>query len=127
MVILYIIIGFVAFIFLFQKLLALKMKFKKGKAAPQLEGRYKKAITGDNKSLFYFYSQSCAACRPMTPIVDKFAGKKNVFKVDIARDMDVAKKFGVLGTPSTVVVEKGIIKEFLVGPQTESKLAELLK
>ena len=126
MTFLYIIIGFIAFILLFQRIITFKMRFKKGKAAPELDGRYGKAINSGNKSLFYFYSQSCGACRPMTPIIDKFAKKKNVFKVDIARDMDIARKFGVLGTPSTVIVENGIIKEFLVGPQSESKINQLI-
>lgn len=127
MTIVYIIIGIVVLFFAFQYGLVLKMRFKKGKKVPELDGKYGKVIQSGRKAVFYFYSQSCHACKPMTPIVDQFVKKrKNIYKVDITRDMATARKFGVMGTPSTVLVENGIIKEFLVGPQSEDKLAHLI-
>ncbi|HKJ45157.1 MAG TPA: thioredoxin family protein [Balneolales bacterium] len=123
----YIIVGIVVLFFALQYGMVLKMRFKKGKKAPELGGKYGKIVGSGKKAMFYFYSQSCAACKPMTPVVDKYAKKaKNIYKIDITRDMATARKFGVMGTPSTVVVENGIIKEFLVGPQKEAKLSQLL-
>lgn len=127
MTIVYIIVGVIVLFFALQYGLVLKMRFKKGKQVPELDGKYGRAIQNGKKAIFYFYSQSCGACRPMTPIIDQYVKKsKNVYKVDIARDMATARKFGVMGTPSTVLVENGIIKEFLVGPQSEAKLSQLI-
>jgi len=127
MIIVYIIVGVIVLFFAMQYGMILKMRFKKGKQVPDLNGKYGNAVKSGRKAVFYFYSQSCHACKPMTPIIDKFVKKsRNVFKVDITRDMATAKKFGVMGTPSTVLVENGIIKEFLVGPQSEDKLSQLI-
>jgi thioredoxin 1 len=63
----------------------------------------------------------------MTPVIKNLAKKnKNIFPVDVSRDMTTAQKFGVMGTPSTVMIESGVIKEFLVGFQNEDKIRTLL-
>ena len=110
-----------------QFFMVFKMKFKKGKAAPQLDGKAGKMTINGEKVLFYFYSPGCRACTPMTPVIKNLAKKnKNIFAVDISKDMTTAQKFGVMGTPSTVLVEAGKIKEFLVGFQSEGKVKALL-
>lgn len=127
MTVLYTILGIIALFFLAQYVMVFKMRFKKGKAVPQLPGRYGNALKKGEKAVFYFYSDNCSACRPMTPLIDKFRKKyPNVYKVNVANDLETARKFGVLGTPSTVFVENGVILEFLVGPQPESRIARLL-
>ncbi len=127
MIILYIIAGIVVLFFSLQFFMVIKMRFKKGKDAPSLSGSAGKLIQSGNKALFYFFSPSCRACYAMTPMMEQLSRKnKNVFKIDISKDMDTARKFGVMGTPSTVVVETGKIKEFLVGAQSESRIKALL-
>ncbi len=127
MAFLYAIGGFIVLFFGFQYLMVLKMRLKKGKDAPELAGKYAKAVKSGQKSMFYFYSQSCGACRSMTPVIEQYARKNpNYFKVDVQTDMETARKFGVMGTPSTVIIEGGKIVEFLVGPVSEEKLSTLL-
>ena len=112
----------------FQYFMILKVKFKKGKAAPELKGVYGKAVKANGTSLFYFYSPSCGACRGMTPVVSQYTkNNPRCFKIDVSKDMETARAFGVMGTPSTVVVEKGIIKDFFVGAKGESDLVEMLE
>ncbi len=127
MILIYGILAVVVLFFLLQYLMVLKMRLKKGKPAPELEGRYAKASRDGKAALFYFYSDGCGACRPMTPIFEELVKKrKDVFKVDITKDMATARKFGVMGTPSTVLVRDGKIAEFLVGPQSRERIGELL-
>lgn len=110
-----------------QVFMVLKMRAKKGSAAPQLEGKAGKLLRENDKALFYFYSQGCRACKPMTPYMRELAEKnKRVMMVDVAQDMSTAQKFGVMGTPSLVLVEGGKIAEFLVGFQSEDKVRSLL-
>jgi len=126
--ILIILIVLVVLFFGFQYLTILKMKLKKGKDAPELKGTHGKAVKSGKITLFYFYSPSCGACRSMTPVVERFTkNNQHCFKVDISKDMDTARAFGVMGTPSTVIVENGVIKEFIVGPRPESELTSLLE
>ncbi len=104
----------------------LKVKMKKGKEAPALSGRYEKAVRSGERALFYFYSDNCGACRPMTPIIEELAKKKkHVYKIDVANDMETAQRFGIMGTPSTVIVEAGKIKDIFVGALRREKLQEM--
>jgi len=122
-----IIIAIAALFIGMQIFMVLKMKLKKGKSAPQLEGKAGRLVNSGERVLFYFYSPGCRACIPMTPVIKNLAKKnKNVFPVDVSRDMATAQKFGVMGTPSTVVIESGTIKEFLVGFQNEDKVRAFL-
>ncbi len=126
--ILYFIGFFLVLFFGFQYLTILRMKRKRGKPAPELSGDYGNAVNTGKTALFYFYSPRCGACRSMTPVVERFTNNTSrSFKVDVSHDMDTARHFGVMATPSTVVVEKGIIRDFLVGPRPEAELISLLK
>jgi thioredoxin 1 len=123
MTIIYILVGIIALFFMLQYFMIWKMKRQKGKPAPRVNGQGGKAIQSGHKTLFYFFSPSCRACGTMTPVVDNLQKKhRNIFKIDISKDMATAKKFGIMGTPSVVMIEGGTIQEFLIGPQPESKL-----
>jgi len=122
-----IVVGIVALFIGMQLFMVLKMKFKKGKSAPQLDGKPGRLINSGEKILFYFYSPGCRACKPMTPFIKNMAKRnKKIFPVDISQDMRTAQKFGVMGTPSTVVINAGKIEEFLVGFQPEDRVRGLL-
>ena len=113
--------------FAMQLLLVRKMQRQKGKPAPKLEGKAGKWIAGGNVALFYFYSPNCGACRAMTPTVKKLAKDyKGVFPIDISQDMNTAHLFGVMATPTTVVIEEGVIQNILIGPQPSAHLEQLV-
>jgi thioredoxin 1 len=104
-----------------------KVKFKKVKEAPELSGRYGKAVRSGQKALFYFYSEQCGACKPMTPVVRELSEEfRNCFLVDVRSDGVTPGVFGVMATPSTVIVEEGKIKDFLVGAKSRSALEKAL-
>ncbi len=127
MFVIYIFGGIVAIFILLQFSLRVAMKFKKGKPAPHLNGKAGSVIKSGKKALFYFYSPQCGACRAMTPVVKTMAGRnKNIFPINIAEDMETARKFGVMGTPSTVLVESGKIRDFIMGPKSETEIAALM-
>ena len=111
----------------FRYYMIFKLKFKRGKEAPELSGRYDRAVRSGEIALFYFYSQNCGACKAMTPMVEELAEvKNNCFLVDVQSDMVTPGAFGVMATPSTVIVEEGKIKDFLVGSQSKNKLSSLM-
>ncbi len=127
MIFVYIVLGIVAVFFLLQFFMGLKMKMKKGKGVPDLTGAHGRMISNGSKVLMYFYSPNCRACKTLTPILRGLSKKhKNVFSINITKDMDTARKLGVLGTPSIVLVDGGIIKEFMAGAIAESEIIALL-
>lgn len=108
----------------FRYFMMFRVKLKKGKEVPELSGKYDKAVRSGKKALFYFYSKNCGACKSMTPQVEELSKEiRNCFLVDVQNDMSTPGAFGVMATPSTVIVEEGKIKDFLVGPQNKEKLA----
>lgn len=101
----------------------LRAKFKKGKVVNDIGGKIGEAIKRGERVMLYFYSPTCSACKVQTPIIDNLAnGRTKIFKIDVSRDVNTALKFGVMGTPSIVVVEDGKIKEFFVGVKSENIL-----
>jgi len=123
MFIIYILVGIVTLIIALQLFVRLQSKFKKGKPVEDLTGNLGSAVRRGGKVLVYFFSPTCAACRQQTPVIDSLQkGSSNIFKVDVSKDASTALKLGVMGTPSTVVIDKGIIKEFFMGYVSKEKI-----
>jgi thioredoxin 1 len=117
-------LAFVLFVVGLRVFMVLRIKRQEGKPAPELTGRLGRAARGRDKALFYFYSPSCGPCKPMTPVVKAMRG--NVHAVDITQDMETARKFGVMATPTTVLVRHGVVQQILVGPQPAPALKALM-
>jgi thioredoxin 1 len=126
MLLFYFVIALVAFILAMNLSVVLRAKFKKGKVVNDIGGKIGEAIKRGERVMLYFYSPTCSACKVQTPIIDNLInlanGRTKIFKIDVSRDVDTALKFGVMGTPSIVVVEDGKIKEFFVGVKSENIL-----
>jgi thioredoxin-like negative regulator of GroEL len=50
----------------------------------------------------------------------------NLIKVDIARDVALAHAFGVIITPTLILVRNGMVEQVLVGGRSEKKVRALL-
>ncbi len=68
------------------------------------------------KMLLYFYSEHCAACRSVTPLIEALHGREEgVVKLDVRRHLMTARHFGIKTTPSLVLLERGRIADIHVG------------
>jgi thioredoxin 1 len=84
------------------------------------------ALRGRTSGLLYFFSPGCGACKSMTPQVEDLARRHpGVRAVDISRDMRSARAFGILGTPSLVVLRDGLVADVRVGPLGGAELQRL--
>lgn len=123
----YIVMIFVGFILFIQIYARLQGVLKRGKSIPQVDGKIGKALARNPRTLLYFYTPTCSACKVMTPVIDRLQKEfDNILKVNLANDMETGKKFGVMGTPSLVLVEENKIKSFIVGARNESAIRKLL-
>ena len=126
--ILYVILGVIGFFILLQVLLKFRAWRKKGKAAPDVGGALGRAIQKGDKLIAYFYSPTCRACKTQEKFLPKLdEGTGSVFRINAAKEGQIASAFGIMGTPTTVVIEKGIIKNYFVGVTATSKLIKSLK
>lgn len=115
--------GFVALMLIMRVVIQLKSTAMKGRTAPELNGKPGKYVKRGRPALFYFYSPSCGACASMTPEIKRLSKSKDgVFPVDISSDMATARKFGVMATPTLVIVKNRVIENILIGPQPAALL-----
>jgi thioredoxin 1 len=104
-----------------------KARKQEGKPAPDLGGKAGKWVKKGKTALFYFYSPNCGACKAMTPLVVALSkDKEGVFPIDLSKDMSIARKLGIMATPTTVIIKQGVVEKFLIGPRSKSDLLEQL-
>jgi len=107
-----------------QLLVRSRARAMRGKDVPALPGELGRRLAGAPRALLYFFSPSCGACKPLTP---RFAALRRsnqaVHLVDVAQDLDVARSFHVMGTPSVIEIAAGKIVGYHVGAVPPEVLA----
>ena len=103
----------------------LTMRFLMQKRAQKAKGRavdlsvfrdeIQQLLNGD-KSILYFYTPTCGACRTQAPIIDKLKNDLDrVGKIDLSVNRNAATQFGIMGTPTTAIMKGNNIAEIFVG------------
>ena len=125
-VVFYIFIAIVGFFVFMRILVGISGKMKKGKKIPPFSGEIGRKIQTGEKLLLYFYSPSCGACKAMTPVIEEMKKeKKNVYKINLARERKIGQIFGVMGTPATIIVNNSTIDQFILGARSKKFLTNL--
>ena len=118
--------GVIALIAGMQLLMWIKAKRSVGSPAPDTSSIDGPAAA-DKRRLYYFYSASCGPCRAIKPLVEKLRQThRNLIPVDVAQNLEIARAFGIAGTPSFIMVADGSVREVLLGGQSERKILDLL-
>jgi thioredoxin 1 len=77
-----------------------------------------------------FWATWCMPCKVMAPVIEEIAsqtkGKVKVGKVDIDKNVPLAKRFGVQSIPTVMVFKDGQLMETLVGVQSKAALVNAL-
>jgi len=105
--------------------LMLVMKFFMQKRAQKAHGKLinislfndeiQNLLNGD-KSILYFYTPTCSACKPQAVIIDKLKNDiRLVGKVDLSENQNAVAEFGILGTPTIVIMKGNIVGKIFVG------------
>ena len=126
-VLFYIVMIFVGFIVFIQIYARVQGLMKRGKEIPPIDGKIGNALAQNATTLLYFYTPTCSACKVMTPVIDRLQTEfKNILKINLASDLEIGKKFGIMGTPSLVLVKDNKIQSFVVGAKNETFIRKLL-
>lgn len=84
-----------------------------------------KSLLTKEKSILYFYTPTCGACRSQAPIIDKIELETEVVgKVDLSKNFEAAKEFGIMGTPSTALMKGNKVADIFIGVKQEKFLLE---
>jgi thioredoxin 1 len=128
MSVIYVILTIIGIILIFQLSVRLKGWFRKGKPAPKVSGQLGRHISKGEKIIAYFYSPTCRACKTQEnywPAIQQKFG--NIVRINVAKDKDIAHAFGIMGTPTTVIIDRGIIRDYFVGITSPNKILKSLK
>jgi len=124
----YIIIGILVLFFGMQFLMIFSAKRARGTKISGLKGSLKTLEKNGSKGIVYFYSPSCRACKMQTPIIKSMQrANKNIFDVDISRDLETARIFGIKATPTTLAIKNGIIDQVYVGVKQQDIFEKFLR
>ncbi len=109
-------------------IMAIKTAKLKGKPAPAVHKLSAKRIKSGSKTVLYFYTPPCGACKIQEPIIQNVMKKypEAIFKIDASRDRASSSAYGVLGVPFLVYIEGGKVITAKAGVQTEQKLINFL-
>jgi len=122
-----VLVGIVGLFLLFQLLMKFKSWSRRGKEAPKVGGALGKSIIKGEKTIAYFYSPTCRACKTQEKYLPSVQKKfNNIFRINAAKERETATAFGIMGTPTTVIIESGIIKDYFVGITPASKMLHSL-
>ncbi len=125
--VLYFILFIVGIIVVLQLMVRLRGIRYRGKPAPKVGGRLGQKIQRREKVVAYFFSPSCSACRTMEKLLPRVQEKfKNIIHINVMRDRETAQQFGVMGTPTTVVIVDGKIAAYFVGVTAPAKILKSL-
>ena len=90
----------------------------------------KDVLKNPRPALVDFWATWCSPCRALAPIIDQiatqYAGKVDVFKVDIDSNPETPARFGVRGIPTAILFKNGAVVDQVVGSVPKSKFDDIL-
>lgn len=77
-----------------------------------------------------FWAEWCGPCKMLAPIlesvVDDYAGKIKIVKINVDENPETAPKFGIRGIPTLILFKNGKVSATKVGALSKSQLTDFL-
>ena len=97
-----------------------RSKGMQGRPAPDFSALLTAQQDPQAKFVLYFFSPRCSMCKQISATLESLqSGQNNVLFIDVGQQTEIAKKFRVMGTPTLIRVEKGLIKQVMMGAKDE--------
>lgn len=88
-------------------------------------------FAGDKPAIIDFYATWCGPCKQVAPIVEglaeEYAGKIDVYKVDVDQQSELAGLFGVQSIPTILFIPKDGTPQKVVGAMGKGQFDEIIK
>ncbi|NLY81510.1 MAG: thioredoxin [Clostridiales bacterium] len=87
-------------------------------------------VNSDVPVLIDFFATWCGPCKMQGPILDELAEEMKdvkICKIDVDKEPDIARQFGVMSIPTIMVMKKGEVTFKQPGLRQKRELVDLLK
>jgi thioredoxin len=85
---------------------------------------------GSKPAIIDFYASWCGPCQRLSPIIDElaeeYAGKVDIYKVNVDDEAELAKLFRVRSIPTLVYIPMGETPIIQAGGKTKGELKEII-
>lgn len=86
---------------------------------------------GDRPAVVDFYATWCGPCKALSPVLEELAkeyeGKVHVYKVDVDKEPELARTFGIRSIPTLLFVPVGREPSMAAGAPSKAQLKEKLE
>ena len=92
------------------------------------ENYQKEVIESDKPVLIDFFATWCGPCKMVSPVVDEIANERTdikVCKLDVDKNLDLARPFQVMSVPTLVAIKNGEIINKIVGAMPKAQILKM--
>lgn len=86
---------------------------------------------GDKPSIVDFYATWCGPCKRLSPVLEElskeYAGRVNFYKVDVDKEKDIARAFGISSIPTLLFSPMGEDPQIAQGALSKEQLKEVIE
>lgn len=76
-----------------------------------------------------FFATWCGPCKMLSPIIDEVENEMSdieFIKIDVDKEEELARKFGVMSIPTVIIFKDGEIKSQNVGFMSKDEIIEMI-